>query len=446
MLSTLSLVANYSTEPRKDSLHGREFFVVRAVILREGVLSGNNGKLYYPRNEISRDAAQWNYSPLVYNHPTDPETGQHISARSAKELDANQLGIVLNAREEGGELSVDAWFDVEQTKRLDTKHGTDILGRLTKGQPIEVSTGLFTDNEFVSGSFDGKPFEGVARNYKADHLAVLPEDKGACSNKDGCGININSCGCEVCAAKHNHTKDSAMKFAQLQPKLIQEIVANSKKASEKSLKDLTPAQLKLIHSLTLNMDQDDPMYNMEEEEEEEKKPVAMNEATDEELAEEMNRRAMRNEGDEEEEGKPVAMNEATDEELEKELNRRKSSNMDHEEKEKKPVANKVTANQLPREMQQILKYGQEAMQRERAELIQKLTANVSAADANKHAKRLAGRSIEDLREDVALLPPAAEESYDYQSYFGPGPTANRGATVDKPEPLGQPVWDFSTTE
>ena len=52
---------------------------------------------------------------------------------------------------------------------------------------MEVSTGLFTENEEVHGEFRGKPYIAVARNYRPDHLAWLPDQIGACSLAAGCG-------------------------------------------------------------------------------------------------------------------------------------------------------------------------------------------------------------------------------------------------------------------
>jgi hypothetical protein len=40
--------------------------------------------------------------------------------------------------------------------------------------------------------FNGVKYEGIARNLRPDHLAILPDDKGACSLEDGCGVNNTS--------------------------------------------------------------------------------------------------------------------------------------------------------------------------------------------------------------------------------------------------------------
>jgi hypothetical protein len=56
---------------------------------------------------------------------------------------------------------------------------------------------LFTDNETAppGASHLGRPYNFVARNYRPDHLAILPDQRGACSIEDGCGLNTNRLGC-----------------------------------------------------------------------------------------------------------------------------------------------------------------------------------------------------------------------------------------------------------
>jgi hypothetical protein len=153
-----------------------------------GVLNGSKGPLYYPSDEIAKNYLAWNGMPIVLNHPTD--NGNHVSARDPKVLDKFQIGQVFNSRINGkGKLQADAWFDVERTRLVDRR----VLANLEAGKPIELSTGLFTDNEPAPQgvTFNGKPYSEIARNYVPDHLAVLPDQTGACSIKDGCGIMVN---------------------------------------------------------------------------------------------------------------------------------------------------------------------------------------------------------------------------------------------------------------
>lgn len=89
-----------------------------------------------------------------------------------------------------GILKGEGWFDVDATKRIDNS----ILEALQQGRPIEVSTGLYTENIPAppdSVDHKGRTYSYIARNYRADHLAILPNQKGACSVSDGCGVMVN---------------------------------------------------------------------------------------------------------------------------------------------------------------------------------------------------------------------------------------------------------------
>ena len=53
---------------------------------------------------------------------------------------------------------------------------------------MEVSTGLKTYNVEKEGFHDGVLYKAVARNLRPDHLALLPDQKGAYSIEQGGGL------------------------------------------------------------------------------------------------------------------------------------------------------------------------------------------------------------------------------------------------------------------
>jgi len=117
-------------------------------------------------------------------------------------LEQYKLGEVYNVTMTANGLEGEAWFDYKLTKQK----APDILTKLKKNEPIEISTGLVT-NEVAApanSKFNGVSYSYIAKDFQPDHLAVLMEAKGACSNKDGCGINVN-------AAKDGETEDTETK-------------------------------------------------------------------------------------------------------------------------------------------------------------------------------------------------------------------------------------------
>ena len=156
----------------------------------EGVFAGNQGPLFYDGQEISKSVTGWNHKPITVGHPED-RSGAKVSGCTPESIEQFGVGMVLNTSwsSKTKKLRAEAWFDVV---RLDTvPGGQKIKESLEKGNPVEVSTGLFVDNEVASGQWNGKEFAGKARNFRPDHLAVLLSGVGACSLADGAGLLVN---------------------------------------------------------------------------------------------------------------------------------------------------------------------------------------------------------------------------------------------------------------
>jgi Uncharacterized protein conserved in bacteria (DUF2213) len=181
------VTANLAGTTRRATLQGRDVLVVPLSMLVPGVLNGSQGPLLYTPSELARDPAAWNVMPIVVNHPE--KDGQPVSARDPDVLDQHQVGTVFRAQV-NGKLVAEGWFDVAVLKRRHRR----ILNRLEAGRPIELSTGLFTDQEPApaGATYNGKPYTAIARGLAPDHLAVLPDAVGACSLADGCGVLVNA--------------------------------------------------------------------------------------------------------------------------------------------------------------------------------------------------------------------------------------------------------------
>jgi predicted DNA-binding protein (MmcQ/YjbR family) len=175
---------------RNAKLAGKEYKVVPMVMITEGVHAGSNGPLYYPKGELSKTPATWNHKPVTIRHPFDA-----AGARSACDSDMIEefsVGIIMNAKfdKNGDRITAEAWID---EARLDeVKGGDKVKLAMANNQTLELSTGLFTDNETKSGDFDGTHYDTIARNYRPDHLAILPDDVGACDKTKGAGFIRNA--------------------------------------------------------------------------------------------------------------------------------------------------------------------------------------------------------------------------------------------------------------
>lgn len=183
-MSLERIVANVKPAVRRDRMENRDWLVVPMVMLTEGVHAGSNGPLYYPEAELSKTPAVWNHKPIVVYHPEINGVG--VSACSPEILTSRKVGVIMNTTYDAksGKLRAEAWLDPERVKSVDPR----VMDALERNQLVEVSTGLFTDNSKEDGTWGDETYNAIARNYRPDHLAILPDQKGACSIADGAGL------------------------------------------------------------------------------------------------------------------------------------------------------------------------------------------------------------------------------------------------------------------
>lgn len=466
------LVANLSGPVRSGTLYGHSYLIAPATLLVPGVLNGSQGPLYYPPDEVGRNVTAWDGMPILVNHPQTP-----VSARTPEVLNAQGIGTILNARFSGS-LKADLWFDAERTKAVDPS----VYDALLNGQKIELSTGLSVENEATEGVHNTPEgpvaYRAIARNYRPDHLAILPNSVGACSLRDGCGVNnaemsqdeVRTALDEAVRKRFGGTtemtavwvsdvypdyliyrtddglyrigysfQDGKAVLAEGEPKKVRQRtiyeevsnvdghVGSSYTSNVKGLASMD--RKKVIDELIANS------CCWAEEDRKELEAMTDNqlqrvkEAADKEAEMEMALNAAEK-----------GFNDGRDE---IHFNREKKAWEKTTKPEEKPVENtetpqtEVKGAALTAEQQRALNYGMEMMERERTELINRLVANVSEADRPKHRERLAKRDIDELREDARLLPPATANRY-------PGQPADRPVAnqINREDRLEIPEMDW----
>lgn len=178
------ITANFSGPVRHDTMGGREYKVVPMVMMLEGVLNGDHGPILYPEEEIAKFPSAWNSRPVVAYHPE-----QGVSASNPDIITNRGIGVVMNAKWEDGKLKAEAWCEVSRMEIVDNR----ILDAVQNNKMLELSTGLYIEPDRTPGEFNGKSYDIIARNFQPDHIAVLPDIKGACSIEDGAGfLRLNS--------------------------------------------------------------------------------------------------------------------------------------------------------------------------------------------------------------------------------------------------------------
>jgi hypothetical protein len=165
---------------------GKNHLLVPVTMMVEGVHNGSHGPLYHSIAELGKFPEMWNGIPIVINHPE--VDGMNISANSPDVIDDQGVGYVFNTHVNGSKLAAEAWLDEERLREI----SLNVLEAIKNGKPLEVSLGMFTDDEIIEGNWNGENYEAIARNHRPDHLALLPDSVGACSLVDGCGMGVNN--------------------------------------------------------------------------------------------------------------------------------------------------------------------------------------------------------------------------------------------------------------
>jgi hypothetical protein len=178
--------ANTGYKIREVIHQGRKHIVVPVVMMVEGVHNGSMGALLHTAEELGKYPDSWNGIPIVINHPVDAE-GNNISANSPEIIDSELVGKVYHSHMVDTKLMAEAYLDEQKLSGISPMALTAVMN----GEPLEVSIGVFTDEDKVPGTWHNEQYNAVAINHRPDHLALLPGGIGACSWEDGCGIRVN---------------------------------------------------------------------------------------------------------------------------------------------------------------------------------------------------------------------------------------------------------------
>ena len=188
---------NFTGNIRHDSMEDRKYLVAPMIMLVEGVHDGSNGPLLYLEEDMMKTPQIWNHKPVVVYHPS--KDGQGVSACDPNILTTRGIGVIMNTslgevtiKDADGKdvkrpaLHAEAWLEEDRMNKVDER----IAEAVEKNQMMELSTGLYTDNDSAeeNAEWNGEKYDAIARNYRPDHLALLPDLTGACSIEDGAGF------------------------------------------------------------------------------------------------------------------------------------------------------------------------------------------------------------------------------------------------------------------
>ena len=208
------------------SLDGERFISVPVVMMIEGVRNGSAGPILHLAEELQKSAQQWDGTPVTIAHPQI--NGEFVSVNDAPDC---VVGHITGARVEGKKLKGYAVMKEQQLISISPQANEAIQNN----EPLDVSIGVFTVNDDNPGEYNGIQYESIARQYRPDHLALLPGERGACSWEDGCGIRVNT--------SANHSKNQIVSFSKI---VKDELMENEK--TIQAIKDMAKKGFSIIQA------------------------------------------------------------------------------------------------------------------------------------------------------------------------------------------------------
>lgn len=458
-----TLTANLIGKATRRHFQGHEYVVAPATLIVPGVLNGSQGALLYPAEEIAKSMSAWEGVPLMLGHPTKDD-----SLVTADGLPS--LGYVSKPRIHNGNLVVDSWFDLQV---LQQSHGK-LLDDLNQGKPVELSTGLFTDNEDSPGvADDGTEYKAIARNYRPDHLAILSDEVGACSIKDGCGVLINaggnllgftgstnghmhgvnvSGGGDGVAARANDHLHLIDNFR------VKQVDGHTHKLDRDSLVDsgVRNQDIKL-NSKESDMDKKKLVDGLignaccwTEDDREMLEGLTENrlQAMTEDAAKHEQHELVANaakKGFTDPGGDTHVWNEKTNKWDTKTKEKDPVENEKHPDKKKPPIKKAPTANEwlaeAPPEVQSVVRNAMASEAREKEHLIEQMTANVAEEDKETVVNQLKTEPLEKLRTLMVLAPKPKEEPTQNLYFGSPASASVRNKDFDEDDILPLPTME-----
>ena len=178
--------AMINNQYRREVQGNKTYLVVPGVIMQDQVMNNH----FAPPDEMENSVTGWNGRPVVIRHPV--ANGGSVNVPNP---DVPIIGRFFNAQWDAAKERITGEYWIDQEEAQKTSDGMKVLNDIYANKPMETSTGYFANKVEERGEVNGQPYNEVHRDLQPDHVALLPDDEGACSVKDGCGFNVNCAQC-----------------------------------------------------------------------------------------------------------------------------------------------------------------------------------------------------------------------------------------------------------
>jgi len=188
-IANMEICVNFALKgytPLLEVINEVPHYVVPVVMMIEGVHNGSGGRTYHSSQELSNSVELWQNIPVTIHHPVIGDEFVSVNEDGIKE--EYVVGYISEAIMKDNKLTATLKLNCERLNEI----SPETAQAIQNGNIMEVSIGVFTDNEEKEGEWNGETYERIAHNHRPDHLALLPGEVGACSVKDGCGLRVNN--------------------------------------------------------------------------------------------------------------------------------------------------------------------------------------------------------------------------------------------------------------
>ena len=188
-IANMEICVNFALKgytPLLEVINEVPHYVVPVVMMVEGVHNGSGGRTYHSSQELSNSVELWQNIPVTIHHPVIGDEFVSVNEDGIKE--EYVVGYISEAIMKDNKLTATLKLNCERLNEI----SPETVQNIQSGTIMEVSIGVFTDNEEKEGEWNGETYERIAHNHRPDHLALLPGEVGACSVKDGCGLRVNN--------------------------------------------------------------------------------------------------------------------------------------------------------------------------------------------------------------------------------------------------------------
>lgn len=187
------------TTMREEVLQGTVYYVRPLKIVKPMVLNGLGDG---PKPQLLSAAelhkcpvGAWNKVPFTIGHPytTNADGSKTYCSIGAPSIFQQfRIGHIFNAAfTADGRLAGEAWLDVDACQMLGG-NAAAAIEIFKSGAACDVSSAYNFTLEETTGSYGGETYNAMQRDIHPDHVALLLDTAGACSQKDGCGLGVNA--------------------------------------------------------------------------------------------------------------------------------------------------------------------------------------------------------------------------------------------------------------